>query len=150
GSIPEGRVAMTDMASGSRIRQPGRPGDLPGIAAPRPTPGEREHARRAVGCYADGESGARPPNHHPSCPDPARYLRHHTRPIVITAAPPTPSAPLTPTATSRWRLAIVSPLPMADRVGWGSSWPRPDEPRKLGPSATRVVILPAKRGGVPR
>jgi hypothetical protein len=37
-------------------------------------------------------SWPRPPNHHPSCANPARYVRDKIRPIAITVAAPNPSA----------------------------------------------------------
>src|SRR5213078_1104945 len=71
-----------------------------GRSCRRLRPGERAHARLAVGCYADGRRG---------------------RARRITAAPcangaPDPIRSRTPTATSRWRVAIVPRLPTADQA----------------------------------
>jgi hypothetical protein len=62
-------------------------------------------------------SGPRPPNHHPSCANGARYVRDKTRPIVITVAAPTPSCSRTPTAPSRWRCTAVARLRRSSSKG---------------------------------
>src|SRR5213078_5179846 len=51
----------------------------------------RTHTRAAHrGLLRGWASGPRPPNHHPSCADPARYVRSKARPILITVAAPDP------------------------------------------------------------
>jgi hypothetical protein len=131
-AVLQGKIAVSMMAAGdrgrrrrARDRQPAGPHAAATRA--RADAGRRRGGHRLAVLAAVGRSAGRtrarsarrgllrgwaswprPPNHHPSCADGARYVRDKTRPIQITVAAPTPSCSRTPTAPSRWRLATVS------------------------------------------